>query len=48
MDSGRMQLHDGVGLTCKKRANTDINAEVPSVWAKGRVCVGLLCVRNLT
>ena len=43
-----MQLYDAVSVNCTKGATTDIKEQVPSIWAKGYVYVGRLCVRNLT
>ena len=30
-----MQLHDAVGINCKKGATTEIEAQGSSIWTKG-------------
>ena len=34
LEKGGMQLHDAIGVNCKRCTTTDIKAHVPSKWAK--------------
>ena len=43
-ERGGIQLHEAVGVTCKKDATTDIKAQVPSIWAKELVLDNCACV----
>ena len=44
---GGMQLHDGVGINCKKGATTEIKAQEPSIRAKRCMVVDCACVIGL-
>ena len=43
-ERGEMSLHNTSGVNCKKGETTDIKAQVPSIWAKGRMLDTCLCV----
>ena len=47
MEIGGMQLHDAVGINCKRAQLLKIKAQVSSIWAKG--CISMtVCVFYLT